>query len=92
MSAGSTVCNQDPSVIARPGKNTQIIRHTYGRDYSLPDPQFAAATLSYRSDKIAIERLRPSGRWTMPSLASQASTVSASHLIEKATSFYGKSP
>jgi len=59
MSAGSTVCSQDPSVIARPGKNTQIIRHAYGGDYSLPDPQFAAAILSYRSGKIAIERLLP---------------------------------
>ena len=42
-------------MIARPTRHT-IIRRTQGRDYTLPDPQFAAASLSYRADEIAIER------------------------------------
>jgi hypothetical protein len=67
--AGWTACSKSLSVIARPQATRQIIRHTQGRDYALPDPHFVPPSLSYPPDEFAIERELLPEKPTMSSFA-----------------------
>jgi len=89
---GSTACSEGLSVIARPPTATQIMRHTQGPDYALPDPEFAASYLPHRPDEIAIERELLPEKSTMPRCAPSPPPIGRRILIETATSHSTKSP
>jgi hypothetical protein len=68
--AGSTACSEGLSVMSRSSTATQIICLAQGRDSALPDPQFGPPSLSYRSNKIVVERELLPRKSTMPAFYS----------------------
>jgi hypothetical protein len=90
--AGSTACNQDHSVIARP-QNSDADNPPCSR------PRLRVARCEIRCSSFVLSTRRncrgvsaASRKLTMPSFASQPTTVSRLHLIETATGRSTKSP